>query len=117
MTYVRKWSDFPEVEVVPNIYRTAVSGLNVGVNRIRWTHPTSTPLHLHSDTEQVIVVVVGTIELTVADETYAMREGDVAVIPINTPHSSRSLEDDAVFFEVFAPLRIQNLVGFIGKLF
>jgi hypothetical protein len=41
----------------------------------------------------------------------------VVVISENTLHAGRTLGEDAVFYEVFAPLRVQNLVGFIGKAF
>lgn len=115
--YVKSWDSFPEVEVLPNNYRTSVAGLEVGVNRIRWVHPTSTPDHRHDDAEQVILMLSGRIEMTIDGEKFEMAEGDVAVIPKDTPHHGRTLGEDAVFYEVFAPLRVQNLVGFIGKVF
>jgi quercetin dioxygenase-like cupin family protein len=115
--YVRSWDAFPEVEILPNNHRTSIAGLNVGVNRIRWVHPTATPRHSHNDAEQVILMLSGRIEMTIDDQTFEMKEGDVAVIPENTPHTGRTLGEDAVFYEVFAPLRVQNLVGFIGKVF
>ena len=115
--YVRSWDAFPEVEILPNNHRTSIAGLNVGVNRIWWVHPTATPRHSHDDAEQVILMLSGRIEMTIDDQKFEMQEGDVAVIPENTPHTGRTLGDDAVFYEVFAPLRVQNLVGFIGKVF
>ncbi len=54
---------------------------------------------------------------TMDDQNFEMKEGDVVVISENTPHAGRTLGEDAVFYEVFAPLRVQNLVGFIGKAF
>jgi mannose-6-phosphate isomerase-like protein (cupin superfamily) len=115
--YVRSWDDFPEVEVLPNNHRTSIAGLNAGVNRIRWVHPTATPRHSHDDAEQVVLMLSGRIEMTIDDKSFEMEEGDVAVIPQHTLHSGRTLGADAVFYEVFAPLRVQNLVGFIGKVF
>lgn len=114
---MKSWDSFPEVEVLPNNHRTSVAGLNVGVNRIRWVHPSSTPDHRHSDAEQVILMLSGRIEMTIDGEKFEMAECDVAVIPKDTPHHGRTLSQNAVFYEVFAPLRVQNLVGFIGRVF
>src|SRR5919199_928660 len=68
--YVRRWHDFPEVEVLPNNHRTSIAGLNVGVNRIRWVHPTATPRHSHDDAEQVILMLSGRIEMTIDDQKF-----------------------------------------------
>lgn len=114
---MKSWDSFPEVEVLPNNHRTSVAGLEVSVNRIRWVHPTSTPEHSHDDAEQVILMLSGRIEMTVDGDKFEMAEGDVAVIPKSTHHHGRTLDQDAVFYEVFAPLRVQNLVGFIGRVF
>ncbi|WP_166396185.1 cupin domain-containing protein [Rubrobacter marinus] len=114
---MKSWGSFPEVEVLPNNHRTSVAGLQVGVNRIRWVHPASTPDHRHDDAEQVILMLSGRMEMTIDGEEYEMAEGDVAVIPKGVSHHGRTLGEDAVFYEVFAPLRVQNLVGFIGKVF
>lgn len=115
--YVRSWDAFPEVEVLPNNHRTSIAGLNVGVNRIRWVHATATPRHSHDDAEQVVLMLSGRIEMTIEDQNFEIKEGDVAVIPQHTPHMGRTMGEDAVFYEVFAPLRVQNLIGFIGRVF
>lgn len=114
---MKNWNNFPEVEVLSNNYRTSIAGLNVGVNRIRWVHPTVTPRHSHDDAEQVVLMLSGRIEMTIDDQAFEMQEGDVAIIPKHTLHTGRTLDEDAVFYEIFAPLRVQNLVGFIGKVF
>lgn len=115
--YVKGWESFPEVEVVPNNHHTSIAGLEVGVNRIRWVHPASSPDHQHDDAEQVILMLSGRIEMIIDGDTFEVSEGDVAVIPRGTPHYGRTLGENASFYEVFSPLRVQNLVGFIGKVF
>nr|WP_246851876.1 cupin domain-containing protein [Patulibacter sp. SYSU D01012] len=86
----------------------------MGLNRIRWVHPTVLPEHEHPEHEQANVVIQGRIELTVGGETFELGVGDVAVVPRGVPHSGRSLEGEAVFLEVFSPLRIENLIGALG---
>ena len=108
------WSDLPEVEVLPNNFRTAVVGREMGLNRIRWVHPTVLPEHTHPDAEQAVLVTSGRVSFTVAGVESELAPGDVLVIPRHAEHSGRSLEGEATFLEVFAPARIENLVGFLG---
>jgi quercetin dioxygenase-like cupin family protein len=114
MAYATSWDDQPEVEGLPNNFRVAVAGAQMGLNRIRWVHPTVLPEHSHPDHEQANVVIQGSIEVTIGGETMVLSEGDVAVVPKGTPHSGRSIEGEAVYIEVFAPLRIENLIGALG---
>ena len=114
MAYSTSWDAQPEVEGLPNNFRVAVAGAHMGLNRIRWVHPTVLPEHVHPDHEQANVIIAGRIELTVGGEVLELREGDVAIVPKGTPHSGRSLEAEAVFLEVFSPLRVENLVGALG---
>lgn len=62
------WSDLPEVEVAPNNFRRSVSGLGVGINLIRWVHPTGTPPHVHADTEKAVLVLDGTMKWFIGEE-------------------------------------------------
>lgn len=114
MGYATSWDDQPEVEGLPNNFRVAVAGQQMGVNRIRWVHPTTLPEHSHPDHEQANIVIQGEIEVTIGGETMVLREGDVAIVPKGTPHSGRSISGEAVYIEVFAPLRIENLIGALG---
>jgi mannose-6-phosphate isomerase-like protein (cupin superfamily) len=112
--YWVSWADLPEREVLEGNFRTAVTGKEMGLNRIRWVHPTVLPEHTHPDAEQAMVVTSGRISFTVAGEETVLAAGDVVVIPRGVPHSGRSIEGEASFIEVFAPTRIENLVGFLG---
>jgi mannose-6-phosphate isomerase-like protein (cupin superfamily) len=113
-SFATSWASLPEREVLPNNFRTAVAGREMGVNRIRWVHPTELPPHVHDDAEQCIVLTSGRIAFTIGGHTMELGVGDVAVVPRGIVHSGRSLEGEATFVEVFAPLRIDNLLGFLG---
>lgn len=112
--FAAAWSSFPEREVLPNNFRTAVAGREMGLNRIRWVHPTELPMHTHPDAEQAIVMTSGRIALSIGEQEMELSAGDVAVIPRSVEHGGRSIEGEATFIEVFAPLRIENLHGFLG---
>jgi len=50
-------------------------------------------------------------------EHLSEKTDQVCVIPAGVPHCFRSVAGEAVFLETFSPGRIQNLVGFLGKIF
>jgi quercetin dioxygenase-like cupin family protein len=113
-SYWASWDDLPEREVLPGNFRTAVTGKEMGLNRIRWVHPTELPAHTHPDAEQAMVVTSGRISFTVDGRETVLEAGDVVIIPRGVVHAGRSIEGEATFVEVFAPTRIENLVGFLG---
>ncbi|NRQ48855.1 cupin domain-containing protein [Aeromicrobium stalagmiti] len=112
--YSAAWNELPEVEGLPNNFRRAAAGREMGVNHIRWVHPTELPLHTHPDAEQAIVMLSGQIAFTIDGTELTLRAGDVAIVPRHAVHGGHSIEGEAEFIEVFAPLRIENLVGFLG---
>lgn len=109
------WSELPEQVNAPNNFRRAVLGREMGVNLIRWVHPTTLPNHSHNDAEQAVVMVKGTIRLTVGGEAMVLADGDVVIIPRGIEHSGESIQGEAEFIEVFAPGRAENLPGFLGS--
>ncbi len=117
MSYVKRWEDLPEVEAFPGNFRVAMAGLRVGINRIRWAHPTGVPKHHHEDAEQVIIPIAGQMRWIIDGQEVVLRPGDVAIIPAGMSHAGESMGEAASLYEVFAPPRIQYLAGFIGKLF
>lgn len=117
MVYALNWNQVPETENLPNNFRTAVAGKEMGINRVRWVHPTVLPEHVHDDAEQCVIVTEGIIQFTIGGDSMTLGVGDVAVIPRGVPHSGESMVGEAVFIEVFAPLRIENLLGFLGESF
>jgi quercetin dioxygenase-like cupin family protein len=108
------WSELPEQVNAPNNFRRAVLGREMGVNLIRWVHPTTLVRHAHNDAEQAVVMVKGSIRLTVGDDEMVLSDGDVVIIPRGVEHSGESIEGEAEFIEVFAPGRAENLPGFLG---
>ncbi|MGO2520402.1 MAG: cupin domain-containing protein [Microbacterium sp.] len=113
--YSVSWEELPSIEGLKNNFRTAVAGKEMGVNRIRWIHPTSLPPHVHDDAEQSIVMLEGEIEFVIGGDRLLLKPGDVAIVPRGIEHSGQSVAGEAVFIEVFAPLRTENLVGFLGE--
>lgn len=117
MAYNTRWDALPEVEVLPNNFRRSVAGHQVGINQIRLAHPSGTPLHHHDEEEQAVMMLEGELDVTIGEETIRMMPGEVCVVPKGIKHKFNTVGVDALLLEVFAPMRLQNLVGFLGKNF
>lgn len=57
------------------------------------------------------------MHIEIADERFEARPGDVVVIPRGVEHRFETIDGTVEIFEIFAPMRPQNLVGFIGQTF
>lgn len=117
MGFKARWEDIPEVEGLPNNFRRAVAGFKTGANRIRMVHPSGTPVHVHETEEQLVFMLDGAMEVEISGESFRLSSGEVCAIPAGLPHCFRSIEGEVTFIETFSPMRVQNLVGFLGKVF
>lgn len=114
-SYFAKWEDFPEIEYLPGIKRHTISGEKVTVTHVRYAPGTIIPDHRH-EAEQVTILVQGRLSITIEGIQKEIEPGEVAVVPSNALHSLKSLgNEEAVFFEAFNPIRLDYLIGFVGK--
>ncbi len=114
MRQIATWDDFPTVEYVPGVFRQAVSGERAMLTRITYRGGVVVPEHAH-EAEQLMLVESGRLWAKVGDEEAEVGAGAILVIPSNWIHAFRQLGDeDVVFYEAFAPIRLEYLVGFRG---
>ena len=114
MRQITTWDEFPVVEYVPGVLRQTVSGEKVMMTRIVYRGGAVIPEHSH-EAEQIMLVVEGRLWAKVAHEESEVGPGALLIIPSNVVHAFRQLsEEDVVFYECFAPIRLEYLVGFKG---
>ena len=114
MSQITSWDEFPTVEYVKGVYRQTVSGEKVMMTRIVYRDGVVIPEHSH-EAEQIMLLVSGRLWAKVADEEREVGPGDLLIIPSNWIHAFRQLgEEDVVFYEAFAPIRLEYLIGFRG---
>jgi quercetin dioxygenase-like cupin family protein len=114
MRQITTWDEFPIVEYIPGVYRQTVSGEKSMMTRIVYRGGVVIPEHTH-EAEQIMLVEQGRLWAKVGDEEAQVSPGSLLVIPSNWIHAFRQLgDDDVVFYECFAPIRLEYLVGFKG---
>ena len=102
MRYYRA-ADTPLHEAVPGVRARVVHG--EAMTLARWDLPAGTkiPLHEHVQ-EQILHVVAGALQVTVAGRSRRVGPGDTVVIPPRIPHAAEALERTQVL-DVFHPIR------------
>lgn len=48
------------------------------------------PLHVHESEDEIFCVIEGEFEIICGEDTFAVRDGDVAVLPRRLPHTFRN---------------------------
>ena len=116
MGQITTWDEFPTVEYVPGVFRQAVSGEKTMLTRIVYRDGVVVPDHSHP-AEQLMLVVQGRLWAKVGEEESEVGPGSLLIIPSDWVHAFRQLGDeDVVFYECFAPIRLEYLVGFKGPI-
>jgi quercetin dioxygenase-like cupin family protein len=114
MGQITTWDEFPTVEYVPGVFRQTISGEKVMMTRIVYRGGVTIPEHSHA-AEQLMLVVEGRLWAKVGDEASEVGPGALLVIASDQVHAFRQLSDeDVVFYEAFAPIRLEYLIGFKG---
>jgi quercetin dioxygenase-like cupin family protein len=109
MAAVQNWSTIEKVVVRQGITRRVFSGNNsmLALNEIA---PGTTPnLHSHPH-EQLVYIVEGDVDFVVGDQVFAMKPGDMVVVPPNVPHSLKNKgSKPCLNLDVFSPIRDEYL--------
>ena len=66
------------------------------------------PWHEHDDTEQVMFILDGEVEMTIEDETATLRAGDVVVVNRGLHHALHS-ENGVTFMEALSPVPLDHV--------
>jgi quercetin dioxygenase-like cupin family protein len=114
MSQITTWDEFPVYPYFPGVLRQAVCGEKVMMTKITYQGQVTIPLHKH-EAEQIMLVVQGRLWATVGSEEKEIGPGALLIINSNVPHAFRKLsEEDVIFHECFAPIRLEYLIGYKG---
>jgi quercetin dioxygenase-like cupin family protein len=97
------WGGRTPLSLYPNVSLESVGGENVLFCHVRYEPGATVPPHLHDETEQVMWILEGALEMRVGDERKSLGPGDVVVINRGVEHELES-PDGCVFLEALSPV-------------
>ncbi|HEX5934202.1 MAG TPA: cupin domain-containing protein [Pseudorhizobium sp.] len=112
------WDNLPEVAGIrPGSGRKGICADKISAVRI-----TTAPdvvfdgkTHWH-DNEQILVMVSGMCRLTVDDNVFEAKAGDLVFFPAGSRHCAIGTgPEGCVYYEIFAPARPDQLPGWVGS--
>jgi quercetin dioxygenase-like cupin family protein len=95
---------FPVIEPVPGCRLRTPCGRHLMLSFLEMDAGAEVPLHSHPH-EQGGVLLSGSIELTIGDETRRVVPGSLFLIPPNVPHRAVAIGGPATVLDVFSPIR------------
>jgi quercetin dioxygenase-like cupin family protein len=93
-----------EVEAAPGVWMRPVFGEMLNLSFVRMEPNSEAPVHEHAE-EQIGVVLFGSCEFTLGDETRTLRAGDVYVAPPWVPHGAATRDGECRILDAFSPPR------------
>jgi quercetin dioxygenase-like cupin family protein len=104
----RTWTGREPWEFVDGVHIHAIGGEQVLLCRVRYEPGKQVPWHVHEDTEQVMIITDGEVEMTIEDETATLKAGDVVVVNRGLRHKLFS-EEGVGFIEALAPVPLDHV--------
>jgi quercetin dioxygenase-like cupin family protein len=96
------------LSLFPRVTLESIGGEQVLLCRVRYAPGAEVPPHSHEHTEQLMCMLEGELEMTVASDTRTLRAGDVVVVNRGVEHSLRSIGGCA-FFEALSPVPLDHV--------
>ncbi|HEY0983739.1 MULTISPECIES: cupin domain-containing protein [unclassified Schlesneria] len=97
-------SQFPAIEPVPGCRMRTPFGENMMLSYLEMEDGAEVPLHSHPH-EQGGMLIRGTMQLTIGDETRICEAGSMFLIPPNVPHRAVAVNGPCLVMDVFSPVR------------
>jgi quercetin dioxygenase-like cupin family protein len=107
-TPFRTWNGRDSFEFVDGVRLHAIGGEQVLLCKVQYDAGKQVPLHAHEDTEQVMFIIDGSVEMTIDDETKLLVAGDVVVVNRGQHHKLYS-ENGVTFMEALAPVPLDHV--------
>ena len=104
----RSWNGVEPFEFAAGIRLHAIGGEQLLLCRVTYEPGKRIPLHHHEATEQVMVVVDGSVDMAIEGKWKTLRAGDVVVVNRGLEHELHS-EGGVTFFEALAPVPLDHV--------
>jgi quercetin dioxygenase-like cupin family protein len=104
----RTWNGKDSWEFVDGVRLHAIGGEQVLLCRVRYEPGKQVPWHAHEDTEQVMFILEGEVEMTIEEERKTLTSGDVVVVNRGLRHKLYSA-GGVMFMEALAPVPLDHV--------
>ena len=104
----RSWNGRDSWEFVDGVRLHAIGGEQLLLCRVEYAPGKQVPWHKHDDTEQVMIITDGEVEMTIEDDTTTLHAGDVVVVSRGLHHKLYS-ENGVKFIEGLAPVPLDHV--------
>lgn len=108
MSAFRTWKDVEPWRIFPTVDLHAIAGDQVFLGRVTYEPGTTVQRHSHEHTEQVMLVLDGSVLVTIGDEMREMGPGDVCVVNRGVEHELHSAIG-VTFIEALAPVPLDHI--------
>jgi quercetin dioxygenase-like cupin family protein len=102
------WNGVEPWPIFDGVGITAIGGDQVLMCRATYQPGTTVKRHAHEATEQLMLIVAGSLEMTIGDEKKLMEVGDVAVVNRGVEHELFSAEG-VTFIEALSPVPLDHV--------
>ena len=104
----RTWTGREPWEFVDGVHIHAIGGEQVLLCRVRYEPGKQVAWHVHEDTEQVMIITDGEVDMTIEEETATLKAGDVVVVNRGLHHKLFS-ENGVSFIEALSPVPLDHV--------
>jgi quercetin dioxygenase-like cupin family protein len=104
----RSWNGRDSFEFVDGVRIHAIGGEQVLLCKVKYDAGKQVPWHKHDDTEQVMFILDGEVDMTIEEETATLKAGDVVVVNRGLNHKLFS-EGGVTFMEALAPVPLDHV--------
>jgi quercetin dioxygenase-like cupin family protein len=104
----RTWNGVEAHEFVDGIHLHAIGGEQVLLCRVTYEPGKRIPLHHHEHTEQVMLILEGSVDMAIEGEWKTLRPGDVVVVNRGLEHELHS-QEGVTFMETLAPVPLDHV--------
>lgn len=95
-------------EFAPGVHNLAVGGDQVLLCKVTYEPGKQVTRHSHEHTEQVMLILDGSVTMTIEDETRELKAGDTVVVNRGLEHELYS-ENGVTFMEALAPVPLDHV--------
>jgi quercetin dioxygenase-like cupin family protein len=99
----QSWEDRRSLSLFPKVNLQSIAGEQILFCQVSYEPGADVPAHAHVDSEQVMWILSGELEMTVGDETQTIGDGACVVINRGVEHSLHS-DSGCTFLEAMSPV-------------